>query len=94
MKILRLKELLKEKGVNGKQLADMVGVSQPAISEFVTNKSHPRPELLLKIATALDVDLKDLFISTKPQKNPKEIIGTIRDAINDLEALYDAKDTA
>lgn len=94
MKILRLKELLKEKGVTGKQLADMVGVSQPAISEFVTNKSHPRPELLLKIATALDVDLKDLFISTKPQKNPKEIIGTIRDAINDLEALYDAKDTA
>ena len=72
----------------------MVGVSQPAISEFVTNKSHPRPELLLKIATALDVDLKDLFISTKPQKNPKEIIGTIKDAINDLEALYDAKDTA
>ena len=94
MKILRLKELLKEKGVTGKQLADMVGVSQPAISEFVTNKSHPRPELLLKIATALDVDLKDLFISTKPQKNPKEIIGTIRDAINDLEARYDAKDTA
>lgn len=94
MKILRLKELLKEKRVTGKQLADMVGVSQPAISEFVTNKSHPRPELLLKIATALDVDLKDLFISTKPQKNPKEIIGTIRDAINDLEALYDAKDTA
>lgn len=94
MKILRLKELLKEKRVTGKQLADMVGVSQPAISEFVTNKSHPRPELLLKIATALDVDLKDLFISTKPQKNPKEIIGTIKDAINDLEALYDAKDTA
>ena len=94
MKILRLKELLKEKRVTGKQLADMVGVSQPAISEFVTNKSHPRPELLLKIATALDVDLKDLFISTKPQKNPKEIIGTIRDAINDLEALYDDKDTA
>lgn len=94
MKILRLKELLKEKGVTGKQLADMVGVSQPAISEFVTNKSHPRPELLLKIATALDVDLKDLFISTKPQKNPKEIIGTIRDAIDHLEALYDAKDTA
>ena len=47
MQILRLKELLKEKGVTGKQLADMVGVSQPAISEFVTNKSHPRPELLL-----------------------------------------------
>jgi hypothetical protein len=70
------------------------GIVWEEVTEFVTNKSHPRPELLLKIATALDVDLKDLFISTKPQKNPKEIIGTIRDAINDLEALYDAKDTA
>ena len=92
MKILRLKEVLKEKKVTGKQLADMVGVSQPAISEFVNNKSQPRPELLLKIAAALDIDLRELFISTKPQKNPKEIIGTIRDAIDNLEALYEAID--
>jgi len=92
MKILRLKEVLKEKKVTGKQLADMVGVSQPAISEFVNNKSQPRPELLLKIAAALDVDLRELFVSTKPQKNPKEIIGTIRDAIDNLEALYEAID--
>jgi len=92
MKILRLKEVLKEKKVTGKQLANMVGVSQPAISEFVNNKSQPRPELLLKIAAALDVDLRELFVSTKPQKNPKEIIGTIRDAIDNLEALYEAID--
>ena len=92
MKILRLKEVLKEKKVTGKQLADMVGVSQPAISEFVNNKSQPRPELLLKIAAALDVGLRELFVSTKPQKNPKEIIGTIRDAIDNLEALYEAID--
>ena len=92
MKILRLKEVLKEKKVTGKQLANMVGVSQPAISEFVNNKSQPRPELLLKIAAALDVDLRELFASTKPQKNPKEIIGTIRDAIDNLEALYEAID--
>ena len=88
MNILRLKELLKEKGVTGKQLAEIVGVSQPAISEFATNKSHPRPELLLKIAAALDVDLKDLFISTKPQKSSKDIIQAIKNSIEDLEALY------
>jgi transcriptional regulator with XRE-family HTH domain len=92
--ILRLRDLLKKKKTTGKSLAERVGVSENTISFILTGKTHPRPELLLKIATALDVDLKDLFISTKPQKNPKEIIGTIRDAINDLEALYDAKDTA
>jgi len=92
--ILRLRDLLKQKKTTGKSLAERVGVSENTISFILTGKTHPRPELLLKIATALDVDLKDLFISTKPQKNPKEIIGTIKDAINDLEALYDAKDTA
>ena len=89
MSILRLKEVLKEKKVTGKELADMVGVSQPAISEFVNNKSHPRPELLLKIAAALDVDLRELFIYTKPKKNPKEVL---RDAIENLEGLYEAID--
>ena len=94
MKILRLKEILKEKGITGKDFAIMVNITEASVSNLVKGDSIPRKQLLIYIATALDVDLKDLFISTKPQKNPKEIIGTIRDAINDLEALYDAKDTA
>lgn len=88
--ILRLRDLLKQKKITGKSLAEKVGVSDNTISFILTGKTHPRPELLLKIAAALDVDLKDLFISTKPQKNPKEIIGTIKTAIDDLEALYEA----
>ena len=90
--ILRLRDLLKQKEITGKSLAEKVGVSDNTISFILTGKTHPRPELLLKIAAALDVDLRDLFISTKPQKNPKEIIGTIRDAIDNLEALYEAID--
>lgn len=90
--ILRLRDLLKQKEITGKSLAEKVGVSDNTISFILTGKTHPRPELLLKIAAALDVDLRELFISTKPQKNPKEIIGTIRDAIDNLEALYEAID--
>ena len=89
MDILRLKEILTDKGVTGKELAKMVGVSQPAISEFVNNKSIPRKKILLNIANALDVDLRELFISTKPQKSPKEVL---RDAINNLEVVYTALD--
>ena len=92
--ILRLSDLLKQKKITGKSLAEKVGVSDNTISFILTGKTHPRPELLLKIAAALDVDLRELFISTKPQKNPKEIIGTIRDAIDNLEALYEAIDKA
>ena len=90
--ILRLRDLLKQKEITGKSLAEKVGVSDNTISFILTGKTHPRPELLLKIAAALDVDLKDLFISTKPHKNPKEIIETIKNSIEDLEGLYDAVD--
>jgi len=73
MSILRLKDLLKEKEITGKELADEVGLSVTGMSNIVKGKSLPRQDILLKIATKLDVDIKDLFHSTKD---------------NDLETLY------
>ena len=65
MSILRLKELLKEKGVTGKELAEKVDITENAISMIINNKRQPRFELLLEIAETLDVDIRDLFNSTK-----------------------------
>ena len=65
MSVLRLKELLKEKGISGKDLADKVGVSANSISFIATGKTQPRFDLLLQIAKVLDVDIRDLFNSTK-----------------------------
>ena len=92
MKILRLKEILKEKGITGKELALMVNVTEASVSNLVKGDSIPRKQLLIDIASALDVDLNDLFIANKTQKNPKEIIESIRGAIDDLEELYNAID--
>ena len=92
MKILRLKEILKEKGITGKEFALMVNITEASVSNLVKGDSIPRKQLLIDIAAALDVDLKDLFVSTKPQKNSKEIIQTIKNSIEDLEALYAAVD--
>ena len=77
MSILRLKEILKEKGISGKDLAEKVGVSQPAISDITNGKSYPRPDLLLQIANALDVDIRDLFYPTKDIET--ETIYALRD---------------
>ena len=77
MNVLRLKEVLKEKGISGKGLADTVGVTQPAISDIANNKSFPRPELLLQIAKTLDVDVRDLFNATKD--NETETIYVLRE---------------
>lgn len=62
--ILRLKEILKEKGVTGKELADMIGVTPASISNIIQGNSFPKPETLLNIANALNVDIRDLFNST------------------------------
>lgn len=72
MGILRLKELLKEKGITGKELADKVGLSVTGMSNVVKGQSLPRQEVLLQIAQVLDVDIKDLFNSTK-QVNKKTL---------------------
>ncbi len=50
----------------------------------VQGNSFPKPNLLLKIANTLDVDIRDLFYSTKTTENPSEKIQSI---INDLEDL-------
>lgn len=68
MNLLRLKEILKEKSITGRELAEKIGVSQPAVSDIANGKSFPRPELLLQIADALNVDVKDLFYSTKDKQ--------------------------
>lgn len=65
MQILRIKELLKEKGISGKQLAQILNVTENSISLILNNKRQPRFETLLDIAKVLDVDIRDLFLPTK-----------------------------
>lgn len=64
MEILRLKEILKEKGMSGKDLAEAVKVTPASISNIVQGNSFPKPELLKSIADTLEIDIKDLFNST------------------------------
>ena len=65
MSILRLKELLREKGITGKELADKVGISVTGMSNIVKGQSLPRQEVLLQIAVLLNVDIRELFNPTK-----------------------------
>ena len=61
MEHLRIRELLKEKGMTGKQLAEAVKVSPVTISNIVKGNQFPKPEILAAIAEALEVRMKDLF---------------------------------
>lgn len=65
MEILRIKELLSEVKMSGKDLAEKIDVTPASVSNIVQGNSFPKPETLLKIAEVLNVDVRDLFISTK-----------------------------
>lgn len=71
---MRIKELLKEKGLTQQELADKVGVSYQSMKQTL-NAPSVTTSTLEKIATALNVPMWQLFAS------PKEIA---RQAKNDL----------
>ena len=69
MKINRLKIVLAEKNKTNKWLAENLSKSEVTISRWVTNDVQPSMETFLEIATLLDIDIKDLFHSSKLKKN-------------------------
>ena len=61
----RIKEVLKEKGIKQIWLADKIGKSYNMVNGYVQNRQQPRLEVLNDIAEILDVDIKELIVSTK-----------------------------
>ena len=64
----RIKEVLKEKGIKQTWLAEKLGKSYNMVNGYVQNRQQPRLELLADIAKILDVDLKNMIVSTKENK--------------------------
>jgi transcriptional regulator with XRE-family HTH domain len=79
MSILRIKELLIEKGISGKDLAAKVKVTPASISNIVQGNSFPKPDLLIKIAEVLNVDVRELLISTRKVETETETIFAFRE---------------
>lgn len=67
MDLNRLKVVLVEKKKTGKWLAETLGKNEATVSRWCTNESQPSLETLFEIAKVLDVDIKELLVSTKKQ---------------------------
>ncbi len=66
MGVLRLKEVMKEKGVSREELAKKVGTTKTTISNICGDNDYlPTIKLLLEIAEALDCDIRELFVPTR-----------------------------
>lgn len=61
----RIKEVLDEKGIKQKWLAEKLGKSFNSVNSYVQNRQQPRLETLNEIACILDVDIKELIVSNK-----------------------------
>ena len=60
-KINRLKVVLVENGKTGKWLAEQVGKNEATISRWFSNKMQPSLDMLVKIASLLNVDPRQLI---------------------------------
>ena len=61
----RLKIVLAEKERTGTWLSEQMGHSISTVSRWMTNKVQPSVEQLFEIANHLDVDVKELLVSSK-----------------------------
>ena len=61
----RIKEVLKEKGIKQIWLAEKLGKSYNMVNGYVQNRQQPRLEVLNDIAEILNVDIKELLVSSK-----------------------------
>lgn len=67
MQELRIKEVMQEKGITQKRLAEQMGVAEISLSRSL--RGNPTLETLSKIAEALEVDIVDLFERKKEKGN-------------------------
>lgn len=65
--INRLKIVLVEQKRTGKWLAEALGKNEATISRWCTNETQPSLETLVDVADTLNVDIRELLISTKKQ---------------------------
>jgi putative transcriptional regulator len=65
----RIKEILETKGIKQTWLSEQLNKSYNMINAYVQNRRQPSLEDLYKIAEILDVDVKELLVSNKNNKN-------------------------
>lgn len=65
----RLRNILKERGLTLKAFADLSGISQSNLSNYINGNISPTLETLDKIAKSLDLEVQDLF----PDKQKQDI---------------------
>lgn len=65
----RIKEVLKEKGIKQKWLAQKLRKSYNMVNSYVQNRKQPRIEVLYEIAEILNVEIEELLLKRIKNEN-------------------------
>lgn len=63
----RIKDVLEQKGIKQKWLAEQLGKSYNMLNSYAQNRRQPSLEYLYRIAETPDVEVKELLIERKTQ---------------------------
>ncbi len=69
----RIKAVLEDKGIKQTWLAEQLGKSYNMVNGYVQNRQQPRLEVLYEIAKILDVEVKELLVELKTDKQNNEL---------------------
>lgn len=69
VEINRIKVALAETRRKNKWLAEQIGKDESTVSQWCTNARQPSLENLLRVANALEIDIRDLLYSTNNSEN-------------------------
>lgn len=61
----RIKKVLKEQGRTQTWLAEKIGKSYVVVTNYCNNNTQPSIQVLTDISQVLDVDIRELLVSTK-----------------------------
>ncbi|WP_461181903.1 helix-turn-helix domain-containing protein [Virgibacillus kimchii] len=65
-----------ERGMSLRSFSKQIGVSQPYLSQILKGDRYPSPNVAVKIAKGLEMDVKDIFFinfDNKRYKNGREV---------------------
>ena len=86
----RIKQVLEEKGVKQTWLAERLGKSYNMVNSYVQNRRQPSLNILLKIATILDVESSELIDDNNVENGNTKYSGNLHSeqTVNRPESSY------
>jgi len=64
---MRVKQILKEKGLTSKDVAAKLGMTETGFSLMIGKDGNPPLKKLIALAEILNVDITELFIQQRPE---------------------------